>query len=134
MMPIQALTAAEAHLLADFAGAYGATGDLRNYAALIWCVRNSVQREMRGGVRRRIDGPYLETIAFLAAPKKGPAPKGVDSPDYSRAMAQCLLVWTGDVPDPTHGAVMFADHDLAAGVDCMTATALIGPYLFLRWR
>lgn len=103
--------------------------------SLAWVIRNRIEG-MRAalGEMPPVAGT-CETILreALNARRDLARDPGLPDPDWRRIKAATSLVWAGDVPDHTGGAVACHRHDASpAWAKKRTPTALLGAFLFFR--
>jgi hypothetical protein len=110
----------------------GGADDLKT--ALAWTLRNRLTALGPVGASYSEEA-CLDVLREATGRKNSalpPAPM-TPHPDWCRSLAINCLVWSGDLEDPTDGATSCHRHDIKPlWAGRRVATALIGPYIFLR--
>jgi hypothetical protein len=103
-------------------------------AALAWTLRNRITA-LAQTARPRAHEVCLALLreATASAPPKVPRAPAASDADWQRTLAINTLVWSGELVDPTNGAISCHRHDVTMRWAARrVATALIGAYIFLR--
>lgn len=104
-------------------------------SSLAWVIRNRIERQRAALGEMPPVAAACETILREAMAGEFPpsASRHLPDADWRRIKAATSLVWAGNVPDCTRGAVACHRHDASpAWARRRTPTALLGGFLFFR--